>query len=574
MKKNLLIALAVSGALAAGGLAKYSSPTEAYAREDAPPRTYAPPEPKSVFAGQFLASHFAQSQYDWGAANKYLDEVLHHDPENLDLLKRAMIVAMGAGDLPRAARRAQELAALDDENSLAILILAVDALSRGKQEEAIAALDSMPQGDITDFVQPLLRGWTAASAGRLSYTGALLALHVDDKESALSFARRMTEIGAVVPYDAERAGDLFFVLGHKDEALVLYQGAYMQDPSNKILQQKVTAVKDGPGDISHLIPALRVTTPAQGAAIAMFDMARILYQEQSDSSAKLFAHMALALNPGMEEARLLVGNALARNGRYDEAIKYFSSIGPDNPSHREIQRHIAELLFEAGRTQEAMELLNGLFLQHNDVEALIRVGDMYRNDQDFANALAAYNRAAETIGSKIPEEYWHLLYARGMAYEREGQWQKAEQDLKAALVYRPDHPYLLNYLGYGWADQGLNLEESLELIKRAASMRPDDGYILDSLGWVQFMMGQYTDAVPNLEKAVELLPYDSTLNDHLGDAYWQTGRRLEAKFQWERAANNADDAQAKETIGKKLVSGLPEPSLVREAKTDTGAAAP
>jgi Flp pilus assembly protein TadD len=65
--------------------------------------------------------------------------------------------------------------------------------------------------------------------------------------------------------------------------------------------------------------------------------------------------------------------------------------------------------------------------------------------------------------------------------------------------------------------------------------RPNDGAIVDSLGWVMLRQGQVTDAVSTLERAVELEPEDSSVNGHLGDAYWAAGRKLEAAFQWRRA---------------------------------------
>ncbi|HEY8190452.1 MAG TPA: hypothetical protein VIF12_07180, partial [Micavibrio sp.] len=125
-----------------------------------------------------------------------------------------------------------------------------------------------------------------------------------------------------------------------------------------------------------------------------------------------------------------------------------------------------------------------------------------------------------------------------------------------ALAYQPDHPYLMNYLAYGWADQGIRLEESLKMLKHAASLKPDDGYITDSLGWTYYMIGHYNDAVPNLENAVQFLPYDSTINEHLGDAYWRVGRRAEAKFQWERAKNYSKNAGQIDMLMQKIANGL------------------
>jgi tetratricopeptide (TPR) repeat protein len=94
------------------------------------------------------------------------------------------------------------------------------------------------------------------------------------------------------------------------------------------------------------------------------------------------------------------------------------------------------------------------------------------------------------------------------------------------------------------------------MIKKAAELRPTDGYIADSLGWVYYRMANYKEAVPSLEAAVELLPYDPVINDHLGDAYWQAGRKLEARFQWQRARNYSEDQSLNAMIDQKLAQGL------------------
>jgi Flp pilus assembly protein TadD len=94
---------------------------------------------------------------------------------------------------------------------------------------------------------------------------------------------------------------------------------------------------------------------------------------------------------------------------------------------------------------------------------------------------------------------------------------------------------VLNYLGYSWVEQGVNLEQAKAMIEKAVELRPRDGYITDSLGWVLYRLGDYKGAVTWLERAVALVPGDATINDHLGDAYWLVDRRQEAGFQWNRA---------------------------------------
>ena len=130
---------------------------------------------------------------------------------------------------------------------------------------------------------------------------------------------------------------------------------------------------------------------------------------------------------------------------------------------------------------------------------------------------------------------WLLYYSRGIAYDRSHQWPAAQADFEHALALAPDQPAVLNYLGYSWADADTHLAEARQMIDKAMQQRPNDGAIIDSLGWVLLREGDAKAAVSTLERAVELEPQDSTINGHLGDAYWAAGRKLEATYQWRRA---------------------------------------
>lgn len=530
------------------------------------------------FAGDFLASYHAQSQYDWKSANEFLERVLVQDPENPELLRRSMVLAMGAGDLKVASERARHLSRLtpdDPANALGIMILTVDDIQAGKLSEALTQIDKMPAGDMTEFIRPIIRGWILAGQGKFDitnfnqttvhyYHAALMAIMLGKPEEARKLADKIEAADGISAMESERVADIYASIGDHAKALDIYKKLVAERP-NEMLEDKITALGTANSDLSAILRPLMVKTSAQGVALAMYDMANILYNDKTENSTKLFVQMAIALDPQLIDARLLLADSLARNGRVDEAIAYFRAIPKDHKAYLPAQRYAADLLAEVGEHEKARQILSDLFTQYNDVESLIRIGDLYRTEENYKDALSWYNKAANHIGAKIPEDYWHLLYARGMTYERQGDWNKAEADLKAALIYRPDHPYLLNYLGYGWADQGKHLDEALKMIERAVTLRPSDGYITDSLGWVYFMRGNYKESIPYLERAVELLPYDSTINDHLGDAYWYVGRKAEARFQWERAYNYAEDDKLKTALTDKMTKGPPARASVREA---------
>ena len=188
---------------------------------------------------------------------------------------------------------------------------------------------------------------------------------------------------------------------------------------------------------------------------------------------------------------------------------------------------------------------------------LRRAEDASRTALSLAPDLAE-SRVARGFVLSLHRRYGEAAeeFGRAIALERTKQWPKAEADFDKALELMPDEPHVLNYLGYSWIDQGLNLDEGMRMIRRAVEQRPDDGYIVDSLGWAYYRLGNYEDAVKHLDRAVELKPDDPTINDHLGDAYWKIGRVLEAKFQWAHARDLKPEPDELAKINQKLQDGL------------------
>jgi Flp pilus assembly protein TadD len=240
------------------------------------------------------------------------------------------------------------------------------------------------------------------------------------------------------------------------------------------------------------------------------------------------------------------------------AIKIYDKIPQSSPLHRNAEIQIASDLDALDRNDEAKKRLEKLVADHpKDNEAILALANILRGRKQFAECADAYSKAIANIPT--PEKAnWVVFYFRGICYERSKQWPQAEADLKKALQLYPDQPLVLNYLGYSWIDQGVHLDEGMNMIRRAVEQRPDDGYIVDSLGWANFRIGNYDEAVKDLERAVELKPDDPTINDHLGDAYWRVGRVLEARFQWTHARDLKPEPEDLPKIEVKLKSGLPD----------------
>lgn len=531
---------------------------------------------RASVSGAYLASHYAQSKNDWGRATPLLNALLEKDPDNKELIRQSMILAEGSGNHDLAAKRAQQLVDKNPEDGLAHLIVATHAIAKADYDTALKTLTALPRGDMADFVMPLLKGWAMAGKGQFApemfkgttihaYHGGLIAHYLKkNNDVVFGFAETILAPSGLTAEEVERAADLMAISGHAKDAVNVYKALQSQKGTSDHLALKIAAAEKN-GDLTLLIPALAIKTPAEGASGAILDLARILYQENSDGSARVFAQMALDLDPKKADTHILIASSYAREKQIDQAIAEYNKVPESHSRYLDTQHEAAALLAESGRMDDAVALLNKLYNTHHDPDSLIRIGDLYRSKEDFKKALEIYNSVSAKLATPMPKEYWYLLYARGMTEERLHDWPKAEADLKKALEYQPDHPYIMNYLGYAWVDQGVHMDEALKMLEQASALRPNDGYITDSLGWAHYKVHQFKEAVPYLEQAVGMLPYDSEINSHLGDAYWQVGRKVEAKFQWERARNYSKDAKLTGILNAKLAEGIADEAPSKQA---------
>ena len=196
------------------------------------------------------------------------------------------------------------------------------------------------------------------------------------------------------------------------------------------------------------------------------------------------------------------------------------------------------------------------------------IGRMLSGRKQFTDAADYFSKAIELVGTPRKAN-WDQYYSRAVAYERLNQWPKAEPDFQKAIELNPNEPLILNYLGYSWVDRNEHIDQAVDLIKKAVSLKPDDGYYVDSLGWAFYRMGRFDEAVQQLERAVELKAGDPTINDHLGDAYWRAGRKLEAQFQWSTSLSSKPEPDEIAKIQAKLKDGLPAAAAGSTAGADT-----
>ena len=285
-----------------------------------------------------------------------------------------------------------------------------------------------------------------------------------------------------------------------------------------------------------------------------------LYSSEKDYQlSNFYLRISLFLNN-----KFLANNALlAENFYYQKKFKLsqniYESLKSAGPAHSwYAAKNIASiLLVEKGKKYSVSSLQKEFNLLSNpNFEHYYELANFYKDNEYYEKSIKYYSLALKGIEknhSLIPK----ILDRRGTSFERLGNWENAEKDLKKSLEILPDQPHVLNYLAYSWVDKGINLDEGLEMLKKANELRKDDGYIIDSLGWAYYAKKNYTKAVLFLQKAVELLPSDPIINDHYADALWMLNKNMQARYFWNYILKLDDiEQKLKDDINKKLIFGI------------------
>jgi Tfp pilus assembly protein PilF len=138
-------------------------------------------------------------------------------------------------------------------------------------------------------------------------------------------------------------------------------------------------------------------------------------------------------------------------------------------------------------------------------------------------------------------------------YDHQGKVDQGLTAMEAILKINPDNVDALNYIGYTWTTRGTRLDDAERLLKRALALRPDNAYIQDSWGWYLFTRGRLAESVVQLEKAVNLKPNESTILEHLADAYLRANLEEKAYARYSEAARFAEDPETKQKLEAKVI---------------------
>ena len=521
----------------------------------------------------FISATLAERDSDEVLAATYYMRALENDPNNLFVAEKAFFQLVTAGQIGRAIEIAPSLLDVDSIAPLAHLVLATRALKSEDAKTVLQHAIEIEKTAIGYLFSPLMQGWGHAikkdNAGAFKalsqlkgnpvilnlaksheayifdYTGNIDS--ADTAYKALIASESLTSLQPIAAY-----GDFLYRHKREQDARDMFAKEISNNNNNMFLLREAQRHMLGLG------PTLSVATPKGAMAHFYFRMASEGYRERPDLLTLFYGRLAEYLSPASEDIKLLLGEILTKLNRPAAAARAYAVIPQNSPAaHAAFMRQVEAL--QSSKNYGAAEVLlkRKLIKQPNNTRLLSLLADLFRIQEQCDQAIPLYDQIIAGFGR--PEvSQWFNYFARGSCHELEGSWPLGEADLLVTLRLVPENAMVLNYLGYSWLSRSIKLDQARKLIEKAAAKDPENGSIIDSLGWVQYKTQDIAAAVETLERAVRLSPGNSVISDHLGDAYWKSGRLREARFEWRHALATAEDDESIERIKAKMIYGLME----------------
>ncbi len=291
----------------------------------------------------------------------------------------------------------------------------------------------------------------------------------------------------------------------------------------------------------------------------LYITANALSSQSLYSLSNFYLNLAKYLNEDFHSYDTLLAENFYKTDNFIKAKKIYNNLSKNGEAFQWYSsKQLARIFIQNDQKGEAIKLLNKSYnsLQNKEIYETFDYAEFLKNSEKFKESIPLYTKIINSVKKDHPL-FAEATDGRGVAFERIGEWDKAEKDLLASLEADPEQAYVINYLAYSWIEQGKKIKKSLGMLEKANKLRLNDPYITDSLGWALFKLKRYKEAKTYLQLAVKLMPADPVVNDHYGDVLWMNGKEIQARYYWNYVLNLEDiENELKKTIEEKLIKGL------------------
>jgi tetratricopeptide (TPR) repeat protein len=458
-------------------------------------------DPDSVF----LNASLAEVKLKIGQvpeALEYINRAIKLDPTYRPPYLMAGSVMTASGKDSEAVVFLRKAVELDPTKEDAYFQLAISLTRLFEYEEAVSTLKALIKINNDSVLGYYYLGKTYGQMKlyreAVGYFSKTLELRPDFDQAAIDMA---------AAYEA---------LGEYDKAIETYKGLVGEEDSKLAVLQRLIQLLIQQRRFNDALEYLHLAVDSGYGGQETMRKIGLIHMEldQYDEAIKIFSAM-LEKDPEAHQVRLYLGMALEEKGDLDSATTEFKKIPRDTDAYIDAIGHIAFILKEKGKPVLAVETLKTAIVDNpRQLELYLNLSSLYEALEKPDDALALL-----LDSEKLFEAEPRLQFRIGVLYDALGKRAESIERMKKVIAINPRDAQALNFIGYTYAEMGINLEEALSDLKKAVEIRPNDGFILDSLGWLYFKLKRLDDAVRYLEEAVALVPEDSTIAEHLGDVY-------------------------------------------------------
>ncbi len=342
--------------------------------------------------------------------------------------------------------------------------------------------------------------------------------------------------------------------GEIEEAKTIVQSALKLNPRNLLLNQYKIDLNE-----KIFLKSFSCKNENQVIAEILYIAANILSSQSIYPLSNFYLNLAKYLNEDFHSFDTLVAENFYKLDNFENAKKIYKGLSKRGDTFKwHSTKQLSRILVQEGKKEKAIRLVSGVYkdLAYKEIYETFDFAEFLKNNEKFEDSIPYYTKIINRIKKDHPL-YSEATDGRGVAYERTGEWNKAEKDLLASLKADPNQAYVINYLAYSWIEKGVKIEKSLDMLEKANKLKSNDPFIIDSLGWALFKLERYEESKTYLQMAVRLMPGDPIVNDHFGDVLWKNGNEIQARYYWNYVLNlKKTEEDLKKNIEKKLIQGL------------------
>ncbi len=527
--------------------------------DDEPVRSF---DPDTLYDLMVAEIGGQRKRYDLALGN-YLKQA--HKTQDAGVAKRAYQVSMFVGARQAALDAALLWSGLQPDNVRALQAAAVELINSGDQEQAIIKMKSiLALNGETGFDGLAASAADMTDQERQRLIASLLDIqqkYPDNRELKLGQAILYRQAGAdqqaleltneLLKKDPDFIkamivkGRILNKMGRAEEAEKMLADAVKRHPERvrlRLLFARNLVYARKLDEARIQFEELLKRSPHDGEIL--LSLALVTMENSMSQESERYFHRLLALGQHRNAARYYLGRLKTEQKEYEAARKYFLDVGPGK-HFMLAQVALTQMLVKQLKVEEAIASLEEARVRNPG-----RAEPLFLLQSEVMMTHGQYDRALIllTKGIEYLPESVNLLYSRAMLHERLDNLPGLEADLKKLLEVEPENAAALNALGYTLADRTERYEEAETLVLKAYQLDSKDPAILDSMGWVQFKLGNLEEAARYLRMAYDQHP-DPEVAAHLGEVLWVMGDHVEAEALWEKTLETSPDSTVlKETI--------------------------